>query len=320
MNVYVLQVMSIHTQAYCSPKYLYYLLPGQQKQIRGPGGSLQKEVLIPTVEDFTQKWNAAVAALENAIELLRHPQEFGAISSQYLPYASILPAFAAVNALAGAVPSERQLEARRKLRHWYWASVFTNRYSGSVESTSARDFLDMKNWLENGINEPEVIGEFNGRIETLELRRETRKGTSIYNAVFNLIVLRGARDWTAGTVFQHGDLDDHHIVPKSWGREQELKESIDTILNRAPLTADTNRNVIRERLPNEYLPELIRQNGEDTVRETLASHLVSPTAFDVLMRDPFTSSDFEDFVTERERTIRAAIGAVVGFGIDGLPP
>ena len=30
MNVYILQVMSILRQAYCSPKYLYFLLPGQE--------------------------------------------------------------------------------------------------------------------------------------------------------------------------------------------------------------------------------------------------------------------------------------------------
>ncbi len=34
LNVYVLQVMSILRQAYCSPKYLYYLLPGQEKTVR----------------------------------------------------------------------------------------------------------------------------------------------------------------------------------------------------------------------------------------------------------------------------------------------
>ena len=42
MNVYVLQVMSILSQAYCSPKYLYYLLPGQEKQIREPDGTVKK--------------------------------------------------------------------------------------------------------------------------------------------------------------------------------------------------------------------------------------------------------------------------------------
>ena len=36
MNVYILQVMSILRQAYCSPKYLYYLLPGQEKKVPRP--------------------------------------------------------------------------------------------------------------------------------------------------------------------------------------------------------------------------------------------------------------------------------------------
>lgn len=47
MNVYILQVMSILRQAYCSPKYLYYLIPGQEKTVREPDRSLRKEVLRP---------------------------------------------------------------------------------------------------------------------------------------------------------------------------------------------------------------------------------------------------------------------------------
>ena len=41
----------------------------------------------------------------------------------------------------------------------------------------------------------------------LDLRHETKRGTSVYNGIFNLLVLRGARDWMAGTVPQYGDLD-----------------------------------------------------------------------------------------------------------------
>lgn len=252
MNVYILQVMSILRQTYCSPKYLYYLLPGQEKKVREPDRSLRKEVLVPNVAEFEKRWHEAVDALERTINLLRHPQEFGAISSQYLPCVSILPALAAVQTAARALPANRQLDAQRKLRHWYWASVFTNRYSGSVESTSARDFLDLKTWFDNDAAEPALIGEFKTRFRSLELRRETKRGTSVYNGVFNLLVLRGARDWMTGTVPQYGDLDDHHIVPKGWGKGQALDTSIDTILNRTPLTADTNRNVINDRLPNEY--------------------------------------------------------------------
>ena len=320
MNVYLLQVMSILRQAYCSPKYLYYLLPGQEKKVREPDGSLRKEVLVPDVADFERRWNEAVGAVESAIKLLRHPQEFGAISAQYLPYVSILPAFAALQAALRALPAARQLDAQRKLRHWYWASVFTNRYSGSVESTSARDYLDVKAWFENDAAEPGLIAEFRARFRTLDLRRETKRGTSVYNGIFNLLVLRGARDWMTGNVPQYGDLDDHHIVPKSWGKDQRLGGAIDTILNRTPLTADTNRKVISDRLPNEYLPEMIAANGERSVRATLESHFISPAAFDILLRDPFTTDDFDAFLAERQSTLQDAIEDLLVKERLDLPP
>ena len=142
----------------------------------------------------------------------------------------------------------------------------------------------------------------------MELRKETHRGTSVYNGIFNLLILRGARDWMTGKVPQHGDLDDHHIVPQSWGRDSlEPGAAADTILNRTPLTVETNRHVINDRLPNEYLPRLIQENGEEEVRAILESHLISPEAQDILMRDPFTPKDFEEFVGEREHTIQVAI-------------
>jgi hypothetical protein len=307
MNVYILQVMSILRQAYCSPKYLYFLLPGQEKPVRDPDGTRRKEILIPDISDFEQRWNEAVGALEKAINLLRHPQEFGAISSNYLPYVSILPIFAALQAHVKTLPAHRQLDAQRKIRHWYWASVFTNRYSGSVESTAARDFLDVKSWLDDDSAEPALILEFKSRFKNLELRKETKRGTSVYNGIFNLLVLQGARDWMTGNVPQHGDLDDHHIVPQAWGSKRLQGNLVHTILNRTPLSADTNRNVIRDRLPNAYLPELIASNGEQAVRAILESHFISPAAQAILLRDPFTPDDFEAFIAERQRTLQEAI-------------
>lgn len=322
MNVYLLQVMSILRQAYCSPKYLYYLLPGQEKKVREADGSLRREVLVPHVADFERRWNQAVDAVESAIKVLRHPQEFGAISSQYLPYVSILPAFAALQTALHTLPAPRRLDAQRKLHHWYWASVFTNRYSGSVESTSARDYLDVRAWFEDDAAQPGLIAEFKTRFKNLDLRRETRRGTSVYHGIFNLLVLRGARDWMTGNVPQYDDLDDHHIVPKSWGKRKEnaLGGVIDTILNRTPLTADTNRKVIRERLPNVYLPELIAASGEASVRATLESHFISPAAFAILLHDPFTTEDFEAFLAERQRTIQDAIEDLLVKERLDLPP
>ncbi|RMG42287.1 MAG: DUF262 domain-containing protein [Methanobacteriota archaeon] len=321
MNVYVLQVMSVLKQAYCSPKYLYYLLPGQERKVRMSDGSLRTEILIRDENEFKNLWQEAVDALEQSIKLLSNPREYGAILARYLPYVSILPAFAAIWKTARSLPPNQQLEANRKLRLWYWASVFTNRYSGSVESTTARDYLDLKKWFENDSDEPSLIGEFRDRFRSLDLRRETKRGTSVYNGIINLLIMHGAKDWITGDTPQFDDLDDHHIVPKSWAKEHDLQTSIDTILNRSPLSINTNRQVIRDRLPNVYLPELIKQNGEDRVRSILESHFISSAAFDILLRDPFEPNDFEEFIAERQRTLKDGIeNLLIKERLDLSPP
>lgn len=309
LNVYILQVMSILSQAYCSPKYLYFLLPSQEKSVRDPDGTRRKEVLIPDTQTFEKRWNVAVDALENAIKVLRHPQEYGAVSSKYLPYVSILPAFAAIRHAAKSVEPSKQMDAQRKIRHWYWASVFNSRYSGSVESTTARDYLDVKEWIADDAAQPGLITEFSQRFRNLDLRKETSTQSSIYKGVFNLLVLKGARDWMTSDVPQHDDLDDHHIVPVSRGKDDlKLKgDAIHTILNRTPLTADTNRRVIGNKLPNQYLPELIEANGLDQVRAMMESHLISSKALDILLKNDFKPEDYEAFIAERQKTIQEAI-------------
>lgn len=309
LNVYILQVMSILRQSYNSPKYLYFLLPGQERPIRNPDGSSRKEILIPTIEDFEERWNEAVNALEQAIKVLRHPQDYGAISSKYLPYVSILPVFSALRKHAKSRPANSQMDAQRKIRHWYWASVFTSRYSGSVESTAARDFLDMKDWFEDDAAQPGLIAEFTQRFKNLELRKETSSQSSVYKGVFNLLVLNGARDWMTTDVPHHDELDDHHIVPISRARDDLhlTRDAMHTILNRTPLTPDTNRNVIGNKLPNEYLPELIASNGLERVRAIMESHLISAKALDILLRKDFDANAFEEFISERQKTIQEAI-------------
>ena len=278
-------------------------------------------MLVPHVDEFEKRWHQAIDALEREIKLMRDPQEFGAGSSKYLPYVSILPVFAALlQAHVKTSPPGLQLDAQRKVRHWYWASIFTNRYSGSVESTSSRDFLNVKAWINDEVTEPALIQEFKSRFRSMELRRETKRGTSVYNGIFNLLVLQGARDWITYNIPQHDDLDDRHIVLSSWGAKNLTSNTVHTILNRTPLTADTDRKVIGDKLPNAYLPELIEQNGEKAVHGILETHFISPAALNFLLRDPFTPDDIEDFISERQRTLQDAIETLLVKERLDLPP
>ena len=316
MDIYVLQVMSILCQEYCSPKYLYNLIPGKQKKVREKDGSLRTEILISDAGAFEQHWHQAVEALEQAVGLLSHPKEFGVILPSYLPYASILPVFSAIQTRVNSLPANMKLSAQDKVRLWYWASVFTQRYSSAVESTSREDYVTLQRWFEDNGSEPSTVSEFRGLFKTtglddsdspIDLEYEVRRGSAVYNGVFNLLVLKGARDWITGLPPQHNNLDDHHIIPQSWGNRNGLYERINTILNRTPLTPETNRHVIRDRLPKTYLKELIHENGEPKVREIMASHYISDTAFDVLLRDPFGPDDFEEFIADREESLLAGI-------------
>ena len=202
MKVYILQTMSILLQKYCSEKYLCFLLPGQEKPGRDPEGKPKKEILIPDTDSFKKHWDEAVSGITSAIKMLENPKEFGGIFSKCFPlHISILPVLAALQVKRQRLPSSsQQLKAQSKIRHWYWASVFTNRYSGSVESTSARDFIDVTAWMESGDrkNEPALIHEFKDLFRSPDLRSKTKKGAIFYNSIFNLIILQGAKDWMSG--------------------------------------------------------------------------------------------------------------------------
>lgn len=312
--------MSLIRQSYCSPQYLYFLLPGVERKTRSSDGTFDRQVMVVDADDFHARWHNAVSTLESAIERLRHPHEFGVTAAGYLPYYSILPVFAAALHEVANLPPGSRLAAEGRFKLWYWASIFTNRYSASSETTAARDIQDLRSWFVDEAAEPPLIAEFRRKVATLDLRNETKKGNAIYNAIFNIAVINGARDWISGAIPPSGKLDDHHIVPKSWGKNNLEGNIIDSILNRTPLTDETNRIVIGDRLPNSYLPQLISDNGRDKVEALMLSHFISPAALEILLRDPFCAEDFEAFIRERQRTIANAVHSLLVGGRADLSP
>lgn len=310
MKIYILQVMSILEQSYCSPKYLYYLVPESIKTIKKLDGTKEKITLINTTEDFMGKWNSSVNILEKTIKNLKNPRDFGAIKPDFVPYPSIIPALAAIKAFVESSDFKNKLDVQSKIRKWYWASIFTNHYSSAVESTSAKDFQDLKEWFIDDDAEPEIIAEFISKYRSIDLLNDNQKGSAIYSSIFNLFIINEARDWATFDLPEYDDIDDHHIVPSSVFRE-EGGPAINSILNRTPLSSSTNRHIISNRMPNEYLKEILENNDRDKVYDVLASHLISKKAVEILLRDPFTKTDFDAFLEERQNTIKDAIESVL---------
>lgn len=306
MKIYVLQVMSVLEQIYCSPKYLYYMVPESVKTIRKPDGTQEKVVLIEDTKEFKERWEQSVSALQNAIRTLQNPRDYGAIKAAFVPYPSIIPAFASIKEYVRIEKPSNMIDVSEKIRKWYWSSIFINRYSSSVETSTAKDYQGLQKWFKDDNAEPDIIDEFRRSIDTLDLIGSNPKGSAIYNAIFNLLVINEARDWSTFDLPEYSALDDHHIVPISVFKEKAGK-SINSILNRTPLSDSTNRHIISNRMPNDYIAEMFQNNNEDKVYGVLESHLISRKAVSILLRKPFEASDFNDFIEERKKTILQAI-------------
>lgn len=126
--------------------------------------------------------------------------------------------------------------------------------------------------------------------------------SAIYKGVFCLLARKGARDLCTWDLPEYSALDDHHLVPKSWG-EKNAPHLANSIANRTPLSDDTNRRILHDDLPNVYMKKLIGKYGRKSVIELLATHLISEKALDVLLRDPFSVTDFEEFLKIRQGAI-----------------
>lgn len=303
MKTYILMVMSILKQNYCSPKYLYYLVPGESKKIKNAEGNIEEIILIEDKETFIDEWNNAVEALKKGLKSLKNPRDFGAISDKFLPYPSIIPALSAIKSYVEHSEHNNKVDIHSKIRKWYWSSVFLQRYSSSVESKSTKDFMDLNKWFIDDDYEPDSVIEFYSEYKKLDLHKEIRNGSAIYKAIFNILILNEARDFETFELPEFNTLDDHHIVPKSWGKENELPHEINTILNRTPISDITNRHIINDKLPNVYLKRMFDNNDEEKVFKVLKTHLISRKAVEILLRDPFTKEDFEEFIGERRNTI-----------------
>ena len=271
---------------------------------RAPAIGCRRSDMLRLGLDEYQRWaDPLMEGFERAARFL-HSQHL--YDARFLPYGSQLIPLAAILTALGR-DWEPHL-AREKIARWYWCGVLGELYGGAIDTRFSRDLPQVLSWIRDGGPEPGTIydAEFTpARLITLRTRN-----SAAYKGVYALLLREGARDWMTGeesSIQNYFDesIDIHHVFPQKWCRDQGIEPArCDSIINKTPLTARTNRSIGGD-APGEYLQRIAASGvPRDALDRYLQSHLINP--------ERLWSDDFHGYFSARQWALLDKIRTVMG--------
>lgn len=201
---------------------------------------------------------------------------------------------------------ERQItwEEKREFLRWIYAAMMWSRYSGSADSRVEHDLslLDTESPTDHLMQE---IRDDRGRIEVQpsDLEGRGKRTRRFYNMVHIVTRAHDPVDWKTGAPLTGSyNLESHHIFPKSRlyevydSSKSKDKKLVNEIANRAFLTPETNRHFIRDRLPSDYLPEVVEEHPDALQSQFIPNE---PELWRI--------ENYEEFLAKRRQNLANAI-------------
>jgi hypothetical protein len=266
---------------------------------------------LKPVEEIAVHWDAAIRGIAGSLGLLR--EECGVLSAKWLPYGTMLVTLGAVWPEVEKAKGPGIGAARSKLKRWFWAATFAQRYENQVNTRSETDTTALIAWLRGDGPEPGVLAE---PFDPQQWRDITPRQTALYKASMAMLMSNAPLDFHKGqpltpTYVAEAQVDDHHVFPSAYladiGASPELRAAANTILNRTLIDKITNIR-IGKRAPSDYLTEIGTELGEDHLRAILASHNL-PDAVDGALR----TDSFEAFLDWRLERLIEILQAKTGW-------
>ncbi len=220
---------------------------------------------------------------------------------RFLPYPKQLVPLAAIKVELGK--DADLIGVRDRLVQWFWCGILGELYGSAIETRFVRDLEQVPAWARRqaGAAVPKTVQDANfveSRLHSLRTRL-----AAAYKGIYALLLGNGAHDWMKGQALdkvQYVNLavDIHHIFPQKWCLDHQIDdERRESIVNKTPLSAETNRT-IGGSAPADYLKVIEKKAGidADRVGDLLKTHLADPEA----LRD----TDFDaHFIRRREALV-----------------
>ena len=272
-----------------------------------------KRLINLSADGFESDWQVVVNEMNEAAKRLGSANDagFGAFKKSWVPYTTMISPLAMLLWRAKKIGSP---DAYEKVKQWYWASVFTERYAGSVETKMMQDFKEVAGWMHGETVLPDAIREAHNQYRDIDsgsrrILETATTGNSIFRGPRCLLAVGNAKDFFLGDTIAFHDLDVHHIFPASFLKSHlgvRDAKAINSLANQTLIASETNR-AISNKAPSAYLRDLEHKHGNNLPR-LLAAHFIDEEAKEAMRRD-----DYEAFVAARSRAIAREVQKRIGL-------
>lgn len=252
------------------------------------------------------------AIKEGFIDAAKFLSEEGITTKKYIPYKPQLIPMAAIFAKLNSI-NKNNLASLKKIRQWYWTSVFSEAYRDGHLNRFVKDIVQVMNWI-NRDQVPEIVQDV--QITAWKLLKAKSIQSAIYRGIISIIFQHGAKDFLVGRDIGTSanfaeSIEIHHIFPKKYCEVQKLpKERYDNVANRTPIMKKTNK-FLGDNPPSFYLEKIEEKIGLSSaeLNEILERHFIDAE----LCR----ADDFNAFVVDRAKKILEAVEERTGRKISG---
>ncbi len=252
---------------------------------------------------FAEYWDNICELYKKSIDFLFENNYI--ISQSWMPYENMLIPLIIFLREIGEDFSQMEEKQSRFIRFWYWASIFSQRYTGSSNEIIIQDSRILETIAQNKkITDRNYFFRLRKQINSYEeLLSFSKKGSVIYSGILNLLNFnaKGLIDWkNTNRLSFNSKLEDHHIFPKEYIRShldhsEDALELIDCVINRTLIPKLTNIQ-IGKKSPSEYLKILEKENPN--LKVSLNKHLIPVEIIEGLYDEYY-----DEFLKERAENI-----------------
>jgi hypothetical protein len=280
--------------------------------VRKAGGEAisckKKDVLAVELTDYKKYADPLTEGFIKAAHFLKEQRIFAA---RDLPYTTQLIPMSVLFTILDSRAHDSTVKS--KISRWFWCGVFGEMYGGANETRYANDVTGVTEWVDGG-SEPDTVTR--AYFQALRLLSLQTRSSAAYKGIMALILKAGAVDFISGadmgyTNFTEQAVDIHHIFPRAYCESRYKREQWNSIVNKTPLTAHTNRTV-GGTAPSSYLKKI--ESGDHVEAADLDAFLATHQIDAADLR----SDNFKDYFPKRAKALLGLISKAMGKPVSNL--